>query len=300
MQVLIAGGSGTIGEAITHSLVSDGCSVMILTRNPARVKETDKITAIRWDGKTADGWKDVIERTDAILNLVGENLSTWPWTETQKRRFLESRIHAGKAILAAVSSARRRPKVLIQASGINHYGIKGAVADETSPPGDDFLAKLTLAWEDSTRGVEELGVRRVVTRLAVVLAKGSGLLPLMSLPVRLFLGGKLGTGRQAVPWVHIQDVVHALQFFLDNGQTQGAYNLIAPTQVSNADFYRLLAQTLKRPYWLPVPSFLLKLALGEMATLVVDGRYAVPRRLMDAGYKFSFENAAAALADLLG
>ena len=157
---------------------------------------------------------------------------------------------------------------------------------------------LTEQWEDATKPVEELGVRRVVVRSAPVLGKGEGLLPLMALPVRLFVGGPLGDGKFAVPWIHINDWVGAVRYLSANENAHGAYNLIAPTPTSNADFYRALASALHRPYWFSTPAFLLRTFLGEMSVLVVEGRFALPKRLTEFGYKFQFEAVREALADL--
>jgi uncharacterized protein (TIGR01777 family) len=156
------------------------------------------------------------------------------------------------------------------------------------PAAQDFLAQLTVKWEAATQPVEELGVRRVIARSAVVLARKGGLFPLMALPVRLFFGGKLGSGTQAVPWIHLADEVRAMKFLLENETSRGAYNLIAPTPTSNTEFMRAIARALHRPYWFHVREFLLKLPLGEMSALITEGRYSRPRRLLEEGYKFNF------------
>jgi uncharacterized protein (TIGR01777 family) len=236
---------------------------------------------------------------DAIVNLAGKSLSSWPWTKAVKQEFWDSRTNAGQVVVEAVTQATRRPKVLIQSSGIGHYGLTGSMADEDTPPADDFLARLTVAWEDSTKPVEDLGVRRAVIRSAVVLGRQGGLLGLMALPVKLFAGGPIGGGKQAVPWIHVADEVGAIRFLMENEAARGPFNLIAPEATSNADFYRELAKALHRPYWFPTPAFLLRLVLGEMSSLVVDGRFAQPKRLGGLGYRFQFAGLEAALADLL-
>ncbi|KAF0108530.1 MAG: hypothetical protein FD146_416 [Anaerolineaceae bacterium] len=309
MRVLMTGGTGLIGTALTQSLLADGHSVWALTRRdpgPAlrlrsgQALATGNLTLVRWDGRTPSGWGGLVSETDAVVNLAGESLSKWPWTEKQKARFWQSRVDAGRALVEAIRSASPRPQALIQISGINHYGMHGEPADESTPPGGDFLARLTVAWEDATKEVESLGVRRCVVRLGVVLAKRGSLFPLMALPVRMFAGGPIGSGKQAVPWVHLDDVTGALRFLLENEQASGAYNLIAPEPVSNADFYKALAKALGRPYWLPAPAFLLRLALGGMSVLVVDGRYAQPKRLLEAGYRFQVEGMGEAMKRLVG
>ncbi len=299
MKVLITGGTGFLGAALTNSLLADGHQVLALSRNPSRTRAPAGVQVHAWDGRSASGWGHLVNETDAIVNLAGKSLSTWPWTKATQQEFWDSRLNAGLAIVEAVSSATRRPKVLIQSSGIGHYGLNGPSADESTPPADDFLARLTVAWEDATQPVEALGLRRAVIRSAVVLGKGGGLLSLMALPVRLFAGGPIGSGRQAVPWIHLLDEVGAIRFLLEKESARGPFNLIAPEPTSNADFYRGLAKALHRPYWFPTPAFLLRLALGGMSTLVVDGRFAQPKRLTELGYRFQFARLDDTLSDLL-
>jgi uncharacterized protein (TIGR01777 family) len=298
MRIIIAGGSGFLGRALIHDLQGAGHEVTVLTRYPGRARLPTGCQALAWDGRTTAGWGEAMSRAEAVINLTGESLSNWPWTKAQKERFRESRVQAGQALTEAIGAASPRPKVFIQFSGINHYGLQGEPADENTPPGDDFLSQLTVVWEGASQEVEALGVRRCVLRTAVVLGRDGGLLGLMALPVRLFIGGRLGNGRQAVPWVHVQDVAGAVRFLLENEATRGVYNLIAPQSTSNSEFYRGLAKALKRPYWFPTPAFLLRLALGEMAVLIVDGRPARPDRLLKAGYAFRFPRLEEALRGL--
>lgn len=299
MKVLIAGGAGFLGRALTKSLLADGHQVWILTRNPRASTLPAGAQAVAWDGHTLDGWGERVEEVDAMVNLCGESLSRWPWTARQKQRFLDSRIYPGLALAEAVRRAARRPEVFLQQSGINHYGLRGGeMVTEATPPAEDFLARLTVAWEDSTKAVEEAGVRRVVTRSAVVLSSSGGLLPFMALPVRLFFGGRLGSGAQSLPWIHLADEIGAMRFLLENRQARGAFNLIAPHATSNAEFVRLVARALQRPYWFPTPAFALRLAMGEMSNLILEGRFAHPARLLEHGYQFRFARLEAALADL--
>ena len=294
MKIMIAGGSGFIGRALTDSLLADHHQVFVLTRQPSRSNDQ-----IQWDGKTTKGWSERVEEMDAIVNLTGFSLAHWPWTRSNKQRFIDSRVFPGRALASAIWESTHRPRVFIQASGINYYGLRGdSVADESAPPADDFLAQLTVRWEDATKSIEEVGVRRVVLRQAVVLAKQGGMFPLMALPVRLFAGGPIGNGKQAVQWVHIADVVGSIRFLMENQNANGAYNLIAPTPASNAKFMRAVAKTLHRPFWLRTPAFMLRAILGEMSVLVTEGRYCQPKRLLELGYQFRFPQIQDALADL--
>jgi len=295
MNVMIAGGSGFLGKSLTQSLLADGHKVFILTRGASVPSGAQ---AVIWDAKTTSGWGHLVNEMDVVIHLAGKTLASFPWTAATKRDFHDSRIIPGLALGQAILEADHRPGVFVQASGINHYGLRGNTADESTPPGDDFLAQLTVQWEAATKSIEELGVRRVVIRTAVVLGKGEGLLSLMALPIKMFVGGPMGSGKFAMPWIHINDWVGAVRHLIANENARGAYNLIAPTPTSNADFNRALAGVLHRPYWFPTPAFLLQLVLGEMSVLVVEGRFAKPKRLIESGYKFQFEAAREALSDL--
>jgi uncharacterized protein (TIGR01777 family) len=300
MRVLIAGGTGMIGTALTKSLLADGHSVCVLTRDPATAHLPKGATALRWDGRTPAGWGGELSRTDAVVNLVGERLSKWPWTKAQKTRFWDSRVDGGRALTDAIRSASPRPKVLIQASGVNYYGPHGLEpVTEADAAGGDFLANLCLAWEASTLPVEEMGLRRAIIRTAVVLSAQEGILPLMMLPVKLFAGGSLGGGKFGMPWIHLEDEVAAIRFLLENDRANGAFNLTSPVPTSSGDFLRAVARALHRPYWLPVPGFALRILLGEMSVLVLEGQFLHPQRLLELGFRFKFERDTDALKVLL-
>jgi uncharacterized protein len=295
MKVLIAGGSGFLGRALRSSLVEHNHVVFVLTRRAS--KNTNEI---HWDGKTVNGWGHVVHDMDAVVNLTGYGLEHWPWTRRQKKRFLDSRVVPGRALASAIQNAARRPRVFLQTSGINRYGLRGAgIADESTPPAKDFLGQLTIPWEDATKPLEELGIRRVIARNAVVLARTGGLFPLMTLAPRLFFGGKFGDGQQAMPWIHLADQTNAMRFLLEQEDARGPFNLISPQPTSNAEFMRAIARRLNRPYWFHVPKFLLQLILGEMSNLLTEGRYSQPKRLIELGFRFKFENLEHAIDDLL-
>ncbi len=294
MKVLIAGGTGFLGSRLSSCLSASGHEVHILTR---RVPQGNN--EVQWDGRSPGAWAKRLAEMDAVVNATGYGLEHWPWTSGRKRQFRQSRLAPAEALAAAIEAADRRPRVFVQMSGINRYGLRGTdVATEATPAADDFLAQLTVEWEAATQAVERLGVRWVAVRNAVVLDNRAGLLPLMALPVRLLLGGRLGSGQQAVPWIHIEDEVQALRFLLENERTAGPYNLIAPQQTSNAQFMLAVARALHRPYWFPTPAWLLRLVLGEMSNLVLEGRYSRPERLEEAGYHFRYPTIDTALADL--
>ncbi|GAB4543869.1 MAG: TIGR01777 family oxidoreductase [Anaerolineales bacterium] len=296
MNILISGGSGFLGKALTQSFLSDGHSVYILTRSG---EVPGGAQPIEWDAKTTRGWGERIHEMDVVVHLAGKSLSSFPWTAKTKQAFYDSRVQSGKALAEAFTQAKRKPRVFVQASGINYYGTSGETADELTPPSDDFLARLTLAWEAATDSVQTDSTRRIILRTSVVLGAQGGILPLMALPARLLMGGPIGNGKFAVPWIHLRDWVGAARFLIENESAGGAYNLVSPQQTSNAEFNRALAAALHRPYWLPTPAFLLRALLGEMSVLITAGRFARPKRLLDAGYHFQFEDARAAFADLL-
>ena len=294
MNILIAGGSGFMGSSLAKYLRLAGHRVWILTRHNSDIE-----TEIHWDGKSANEWGKRIAEMDAVVNMTGYGLEHWPWTKSQKKHFHDSRVLPGRALASAIKNSSHRPETFLQISGINYYGAHGdTIADEWTSPARDYLAQLTVQWEAATQPVEELGVRYVVARSAVVLDANGGLFPLMALPVRLFVGGRLGSGTQAVPWIHIADQIGALRFLLENEEGRGVFNLISPTPTSNEEFMRAIANALHRPYWFPTPALLLGAVLGEMSTLVVDGRYSLPKRLSEFGYQFRFPTIEIALQDI--
>jgi uncharacterized protein (TIGR01777 family) len=295
MKVLIAGGSGFLGTTLKNSLLKANHDVFILTR-----RNSKDVHEIQWDGKTPSGWGRLINEMDAVVNLTGVGLEHWPWTKRQKQRFVDSRVLPGLALVSAMQNAARRPRVFLQTSGVNRYGLRGqAIADESTPPSVDFLGQLTVKMEEATAPVEELGVRRVIARSAVVLASHRGMFPLMSLAPRLFFGGKFGDGKQAMPWIHIEDQTNAMHFLLENEDARGPFNLISPEPTSSAEFMRIVCKVLHRPYWFHVPRFLLRLMLGEMSVLLTEGRYARPKRLIELGFRFRFGKLENAIEDLL-
>ncbi len=301
MRVLITGGSGLIGRALIADLACNGSEVIVLSRRPERVIGLPKDVLVKWwDGHTTEGWKSLADGADAIINLAGENISSGRWTDERKRRILESRLNAGQAVVQAVEAATHKPRVIIQASGVGYYGPSGdEEITEEVPAGHDFLAQVAVEWEASTASLETLGVRQVVIRTGVVLSTAGGALPRMLLPFRLFAGGRLGSGRQWFPWIHIADEVGAIRFLIENETASGPFNLTAPVPLSNVEFSHLLGEQLRRPALIPTPAFALRLLFGEMATIILDGQRAIPRHLLQLGFTFQFPEAGSALRDLL-
>jgi uncharacterized protein (TIGR01777 family) len=300
-RVLIAGGTGLIGRALSASLAQDGHEVIVLSRDPERAKNLPANVGVeRWDARTAEGWGGLADGAHAVVNLAGEGIAAGRWTTERKSGIRESRLNAGQAVVQAIESAKQKPLVLVQASGVGYYGPCGEEdVPEGAPTGQDYLARLAVEWEASTAGVEAMGVRRAIIRTGVVLSKNGGALPRMMLPFRLFVGGRLGSGRQWLPWIHIADEVGAIRFLMENEKAKGAFNLCASNPVTNADFSRLLGRRLGRPAVVPTPAFVLRLMFGEMAGMLLTGQRAVPRHLTQMGYAFRFAEAEAALGDIL-
>jgi hypothetical protein len=264
------------------------------------------VRAGRWDGRTANGWAQLADGADAIVNLAaaqlaGGRLLPSRWTAERKRIIRDSRVQAGQAVVEAVSQASQKPGVVIQSSGVGYYGFRGdeKVAEDAAP-GDDFLARLASDdWEPSTEPVEEMGVRRVVIRTAPVLDATEGALPSMMLPFRFFVGGPMGSGKQWLSWIHILDEIAAIRFLIDHQEASGPFNLSAPNPMTNAAFARELGRAMGRPSFVPVPGFAMKLAFGEVTSTLLEGQRAIPERLQDLGFEFRFPDAGAALENLL-
>lgn len=303
MRILITGGTGLIGRALAGELAAAGYEVIVLSRTPEHVTDLPAgARAVRWDGRSAQGWGPLADGAAAIVNLAGESIGGGLWTKARKERIHASRLNAGRAVVEAVQAAGRKPRVVVQASGVGYYEPRGdGPITEAASAGHDFLAQVAVPWEASTAPVEALSVRRVILRTAAVLSRAGGVLPLMALPFRLFFGGPVGSGRQWLPWIHLADEVGAIRFLLEHDEAAGPFNLVAPGAVTNADFGRALARALRRPYWFPAPAFALQLLLGELADgLLLNGQRAVPERLLALGYTFKFPRVEPALGDLLG
>lgn len=301
MRVIITGGTGLIGRALSADLVSAGHEVVVLSRTPEQSTGLPSVVRVeRWDTRTGTGWGHLADGAGAIVNLAGENIGADRWTDERKRRILDSRLDAGQAVVQAVEQAAQKPGVVVQASGIGYYGPRGneEVTEDTAS-GRDWLAQVAVQWETSTAPVEAMGVRRVVIRSGLVLSAEDGALPRMLPPFRLYVGGPLGNGQQWFPWIHCEDEAAAIRFLIENEEARGPFNLVAPYPLTNAQFSRALSRVMGRPAVMFAPGFVLKLLFGEMATLLLDGQRAVPKRLLELGFSFQFPIAEAALKNML-
>jgi uncharacterized protein (TIGR01777 family) len=302
-RILITGATGFIGRALVGELTAKGYEVIALTRDPRKSESLfgARVRSAAWDGRTAEGWGPQADGALAIVNLAGDSLAEGRWTEAKKARILASRLESGAAVVEAIRAARTKPKVLVQASAVGFYGPRGdEPLDESSSPGDGFLAAVVRAWEDSTREAGDLGVRRVVARSGLVLGRDGGVLPRLVMPFRLFAGGPLGSGRQWSSWIHLSDEVRAIRFLVEREDLSGVFNLTAPHPLREKELCRAIGEVLRRPCWLPVPAFVLSLLFGEKAReTLLGGQCVLPQGLDSAGFEFAYPFARQALEDLL-
>ena len=299
MYITLIGGSGLIGRALTKELGYFDDNVTILSRRSRPDGLPERIKWANWDGKDVEALQKLLLVQDAVVNLAGESIGKGRWTPARKEELLHSRLDPTQAIVAAMKGMKQPPRVLVQASAVGIYPSGEAIMDERGPVGHDFLASLAQSWEAASQPVEDVGVRRVIIRSGVVLSKDGGVLSQLTLPFKYFVGGPIGSGKQYLPWIHIDDEIGAIRFLLHNENARGIYNLNAPEIVRNAEMGKMLARVMKRPYWMPVPGFMLRLVLGEMSTLVLDGQHVFPVRIVKEGYSFRYYHLEPALRDLL-
>jgi uncharacterized protein (TIGR01777 family) len=302
VKTIIAGGTGFLGSRLASLLAARGEDVVILTRDPERARKggIPSVNYVGWDLRQQGPWGAAFEGADAVVNLVGESIAGWRWTRGKKQRILESRLRATRALVQAIRAASVRPHVFISASAVNYYDSSwpGAVT-ESSPPGQGFLAEVTVAWEREASHVVDLGVRLVLLRIGIVLDASQGALPRLLPPFRWFIGGPLGSGRQWFPWIHSEDVAGIILTAIERDDLAGPLNGTAPGILTMNDFCSHLGHVLHRPSWFRVPASALRLMLGEMSVLVLRGAKVLPERLLAAGYRYRFPELEGALQDLL-
>lgn len=284
MNFLITGGTGFIGGHLKKHLIANNHHVFIVTRSPKQHKNTENETYISYDINPQE-----LPEIFGIINLAGESLFGY-WTEQKKQRILSSRMEATNQVIALVKKLKPQPAVFINGSAVGFYGssMEHIFTENTTAPGDDFLSSVAVQWENTASEIEGLGIRTVYARFGIVLGKDGGSFPLMALPVKLFIGGKIGDGEQWISWIHIKDVVDLLEFCLFNEQISGPVNFTAPRPLRNKDFYQILAKSAKRPCWLPVPTLLIKTFLGEMGQLLTEGQFVLPQKALDHDFSFNY------------
>lgn len=305
MRVLIAGGNGFVGRALTRELTDAGHEVGWLSHRPGRAAELgfpglEEIAFV--PHSESDSWHAAVANADAVVNLSGHPIAS-RWNPRVKHLIRESRIETNRALVRALTEAAEadpsRPRVLVTASGIGIYGERGEeVLTESSAPGDDWLARVAVDWEGAASPATGAGVRVVAVRTAVVIGR-EGVLPRMLLPMRLLSGGPIGNGRQYFPWIHIADLVGVYRFVLEHDSVSGPVNACAPVQLTMAQFARALGRVTHRPSWFKVPGFILKIVLGEVAPYTLFSQRADSSMIVSAGYRFRFPDAESALADAI-
>lgn len=298
MKILISGASGLIGNALVPYLRSQGHQVTRLLRSPM----TPSADAVAWNPENAHFNKADFEGFDAVINLSGENIASGRWTEAKKKKLWESRVNLTKNLCQCLSQLDRPPKVLINASAIGFYGSNGSkTLTEESSNGSGFLADICREWENAAMQAKEKGIRVVCLRFGMVLSTEGGGLSKMLVPFKLGLGGIIGTGKQYISWIAIDDVLSIILFALQNANVEGALNVVTPDPVTNAEFTKLLGKELNRPTIVPFPEFIARLIFGEMADeVLLASTKAIPSRLQTLGYPFQHPTLQGALRKLLG
>jgi len=297
MKVLITGGTGFIGSALTRSLLEQDYEVTVLSRNPesvakycgSDVKALGSLQQIKAD-----------DFYDTVINLAGAPIFGAWWTEARKKIIRDSRIGLTEELVACMARMTVKPKLLISGSAIGYYGNQGdKVLTEQSATMKDFSESLCADWEAAAKKAEQIGVRVCLMRTGLVIGHGGGLLQRMLLPFRLGVGGRLGDGKQWMSWIHRQDWIRIAQTMITTSSMQGAYNVTAPNPVTNSEFTDTLARSIKRPALLPVPGWLLKTLLGEMSALILGSQRVIPERLLAQGFRFQYNDLGEALAQAL-
>jgi uncharacterized protein (TIGR01777 family) len=296
VKVTVVGASGLIGRRLCDALAARGDEVRAVSRGGAT--GIARARDVRWDPAEGPPPAEALDGADAVVNLAGAPLAGRRWTAARKRLIRESRASTTRLLVEALGAADR-PRVLVNGSAVGYYGPREEVVDEDAPPGSDFLAETCVAWEREAARARERGVRVVLVRTGIVLAREGGALPRLALPVRLLAGGPIGGGRQWIPWIHIDDEVGLILLALDRDDLSGPLNAVAPRPVRQRELVRALGRVLARPTLLPAPAVAVRLALGEMATVVLDGQHAIPRVAQEAGHEWAFPDLEAALGDLL-
>lgn len=298
MDILITGGTGAIGRVLCRTLHEKGHSLTVLSRKPAKVQPIcgASVAAI---ASLAD--LPPSARFDAVVNLAGEAVIGPYWTEKRKKLLWDSRVTLTGQLVDFIERAKFKPSVLINTSAVGYYGDGGdKILDEETPGSGGFAHKLCDGWEQAARRAGQSGVRVCIVRFGLVLMPHGGLLKSMLPSFRLGLGARLGDGRQWMPWIHCQDLVAMLEWLLEKPELSGVFNGVSPNPVTNREFTACLAKQLRRPAFLFVPAFLLRLMLGEMGGLLVEGQRAVPKRMLEAGFQFRHAGLDSALAEILG
>src|SRR6185437_2284395 len=297
-HILLSGGTGLVGRHLTEQLLLKGCSVSHLSRSPGK---DARVKTFLWDVDKGLIDEGCIDGVDIVVHLAGAGIADKRWTEQRKREIIDSRAKSIGLIYNLLKGKKNEVKTVISASAIGYYSDRGdELMTEDSPPSNDFMAKCCIAWENAVDKGKELGLRVVKFRTGVVLDREDPLAK-MAMPVRLFVGSPLGSGKQWIPWIHWQDVADMYLFALENEGLAGVYNMVAPNPVTNKQLTEAIAWQLHKPLWLPnVPAFFLKLLLGEMSTIVLGSTKVSSQKIEQGGYTFKYPEITLALKEIYG
>lgn len=299
MRFLVTGARGFLGRHLVSLGRSRGHTFRATSRSAQPIEGVEQV--ILWDPVEGPAPSSALEGVDAVVHLAGESVGNGRWTGRKMARIRESRVEGTRNLLKAVSALQARPRCWIQASAIGFYGDGGdRELDERSGPGRDFLAQVCLDWEREGRKAEGLGIRTVIARFGIVLGRDGGALPRMVRPFRIFLGGPIAGGSQWISWIHVRDAVELVLTLAESDSASGVYNVTAPAPVTNRQFSRALGAALGRPAFFPTPGWILRIALGKFARTLTMSQRVVPRRALEAGFRFRFAELEKALQDLLG
>jgi uncharacterized protein (TIGR01777 family) len=301
MKILITGGTGFVGTQLTSRLIKDGNEVTVLTRT---LKEPENriagISYLRGDPTQQGPWREVIKNHDALINLAGASIFS-RWTDAQKKAIRESRIKATRNLVEGMASYPGKKITLFSASAVGYYGFcRDEELTESSPHGDDFLARLTVEWEGEALKAAERGARVVITRFGIVLGEKGGAIGQMIPLFRMYIGGRIGSGRQWFSWIHIADLTEAFVFMMKHPEITGPVNLCSPNPVRNKELAKALGKALHRPSFMPAPGFMVKLVLGEFGSVILKGQRVIPKKLMDGGFVFKYGDINQALQNVGG
>lgn len=300
MKVFIVGGSGFIGSHMSSLFLGKGWEVTIMARNPKGGHSLpEKVNVVAADATKPGQWQDKASQHDVIINLAGVSVFH-RWNEDYKRLLRDSRVLTTRNVVDAIPSDAAKTVTLINGSGAGYYGLsQDQIIDETCPPGTDFLGRLAYEWEEEAIKAERKDARVVRFRTGIVLGHDGGALSQMVLPFRFFAGGPVGDGQQWISWIHIEDICNAALFVIENENVRGPLNLTAPVPIRNADMAKAIGRIMKRPSFIPAPSFMIKLMLGEFGQYILKGQRVVPKALLDSGFTFKFSTIDEALRNLL-
>jgi uncharacterized protein len=297
MKIVIAGGSGFVGRKLTNALLNEGHEVIILSRKDSKVDGSIKY--VKWLRKGTNPENEIIS-ADAFVNLAGVSINEGRWTAEHRKQIYDSRMEATDELLRIISALQTKPSVLINASAIGIYPASedNVYTEESTDYAEDFLGQTVRDWEKKAALVGSEDIRAVFMRFGVILGKEDGALPLMVLPYKLFAGGTVGSGNQWLSWVHVEDVARAIIFAINHKSFHGPVNVTSPFPKRMKYFGKTIGSVLKRPHWIPVPSFIMKVVLGKKSSLVLEGQHVLPRKLLNSKFEFTFPTLDSALKDL--